>query len=102
MIRIKFDDSWYKMSNSETYEVVFESGIELDFNKKGEITEIETEDEAEILASVLPGEIHSNIARDYPNAELVAWEKDKNGHKVELRDGTELKIDPNGKIKKRK
>ncbi len=96
---IDVDDSWYHMSDSETYEVEFENGTELDFNKKGEITEIETEDGASIPLSVFPESIRINLEREYSNAEVVAWEKEKNGHEVELRDGSELWFNNNGKMK---
>lgn len=97
---IDIDDNWYNMSDSETYEVEFENGVELDFNKKGEITEIETEDGAMIPTSVFPESVRSSLEREYPDAEVVAWEREKKGHEVELKDGTELWFDTNGKMKK--
>lgn len=99
---IDVDDSWYNRSDSETYEVEFESGIELDFNKKGEITEIEAEDRASIPLSILPETVRINLESEHPNADVVAWEKEENGHEIELRDGTELWFDNNGNMKKEK
>ena len=99
---VDVDDNWYNMSDSETYEVELENGVELDFNKKGELTEIETEDRASIPMSVFPDAVRSQLERDYANAEVVAWEKDKKGHQVELRDGREVWYDNNGKMKKKK
>ena len=55
-----------------------------------------------IPKSVFPEAVRSNLERKHPNAEVVAWEKDKEGHEVELRDGTELWFDSNGKMKKDK
>lgn len=96
---IDVDDSWYNMSDSETYEVEFESGIEMDFNKKGEITEIETEERVNIPFSVFPEAVRTNLEREHPEVDVVAWEKGKNGHEIELRDGTELWFDNNGNMK---
>lgn len=97
---IDVDDNWYNISDSETYEVEFDNGTELDFNKKGEITEIETEDRASIPLTVFPESIRSKIEREYPNAEVVTWEKEKDGHEIELRDGTELWFDSNEEMKR--
>lgn len=99
---IDVDDSWYNRSDSETYEVEFESGIELDFNKKGEITEIEAEDRASIPLSIFPKTVRINLESEHPNADVVAWEKEENGHEIELRDGTELWFDNIGNMKKEK
>lgn len=90
---IDVDDNWYNMSDSETYEVEFDNGTEIDFNKKGEITEIETEDRASIPLTVFPESVRTKLEREYPNAEVVTWEKEKEGHEIELRDGTELWFD---------
>ncbi len=95
---IDVDDNWYNLSDSETYEVEFHNGTEIDFNKKGEVTEIETEDRASIPLTVFPESVRSKLEREYPNAEVVAWEKEKKGHEIELQDGTELWFDAKKKM----
>lgn len=97
---IDVDDNWYNMSDSETYEVEFDNGTEIDFNRKGEITEIEAEDRASIPLTVFPESVRSKLEREYPDAEVVTWEKEKEGHEIELRDGTELWFDSSEEMKR--
>lgn len=99
---VDVDDSWYNLSDSETYEVRFENGIELDFNDDGEITEIESDNNEPIPMSVLPQEVRSKVERKHPNARVVNWEKDDDGHEVELDNGEELEFDRHGEVTKDK
>ena len=99
---VDVDNSWYNVSDSETYEVRFENGIELDFNSDGEITEIESENGEPIPNSVLPESVRSEIEHKSPNARIVNWEKDDDGHEVELDDGKEYDFDRKEKSKKKK
>ena len=99
---VDVDDSWYNISDSETYEVRFENGVELDFNSDGEITEIESEDGQPIPQSVLPESVRSHLEKKASNARVVNWEKDNDGHEVELDNGEEFEFDRNGKSKDKK
>lgn len=96
---VDVDDSWYNLSDSETYEVRFENGIELDFNSEGEITEIESEDGQPIPRSVLPEKVRDHLDRKAANANVVNWEKDDDGHEIELENGEEYEFDRNGQSK---
>lgn len=98
---VDVDDSWYNLSDSETYEVRFENGIELDFNSDGEITEIESEEGKAIPLNVLPEKVRTHLEKKAPNATVVNWEKDNDGHEVELEDGREFEFDKNGKSKEK-
>lgn len=99
---IDVDDSWYNISDSETYEVRFENGVELDFNSNGEITEIESKEGTAIPHSVFPQKVREHLEREAPNANVVNWEKDNDGHEVELDDGREFEFDKNGMSKDKK
>lgn len=98
---VDVDDSWYNLSDSETYEVRFANGIELDFNSEGEITEIESEDGQPIPMSVLPDYIREKVEKKHPNANVVNWEKDDKTHEIELDNGEEMEIDRDKKMKKK-
>ena len=97
---VKKEDGWFNWGDHEMYEVVFANGIELDFNKAGEITEIDSKNEEPIPLEVLPGEIGSYVENKYKDKHIILWEKDDDGQKVELADGIALVFDTNGNFVK--
>lgn len=80
----------------EMYEVRYENGTKIDFNDKGEITEIKGN--KEIPAELLPMSIRDYVNKKFPEQKVTEWEWDDNEHEVELSDGTELEFDKNGKF----
>ena len=91
-------DGIKKYFNSEMYEVEFINGIKIDFDKEGEVTEIESEDGNAIPHNVLPREIGSYIQSNYRDAQIVGWEKEEKEQEVKLADGTELEFDDSGEF----
>lgn len=96
---VDVDDSWYNLSDSETYEVRLANGIELDFNSEGEITEIESDDGQSIPMSVLPDYIRDEVETKHPNANIINWEKDDKTHEIELDNDEEVEIKRDEKMK---
>lgn len=83
--------------DDEMYEVKLANGIKLDFNKAGQVTEIESKDNVEIPRAALPSDIYAYVESNY-NSRITNWEVDNNDQEVELSDGTDLEFDRNGKF----
>ena len=94
--KVDVNNSWYNMSDSETYEVELVNGMELDFNKKGEITEIENDEGEMIPEGVFDRSVWDYFEQNYADAVIVNYEIDKDGYDLELEDGRELKFDSEG------
>ena len=94
--KIDTNDSWYNMSDSETYEVELSNGIELDFNKRGEITEIENDEAENVRRTAFDRSVWDYVERNYADAVIINYEVEKDGYDLELDDGTELSFDKEG------
>lgn len=90
------EDKWFSWDKNEMYEVHLSNGIKLDFNKSGEITEIDSRDNAPIPLEAVPEEIRSYVEENHSGADITSWEKDNDEQEVELSDGTDLEFDKNG------
>lgn len=87
-----------RIYSDEMYEVEFTNGTTIDFDKNGEVTEIESDNGQEIPQSALPSAIANYIKSNYGNTTVTNWEKEKDKQEVELADGTELEFDASGKF----
>lgn len=81
---------------SKTYEVYLDGGIQLEFNRKGKIIEIEGS--SKLPDSVTPLKILDYVAINYPNNVIVEWELEKRTQEVDLDSGQELIFDLNGEF----
>lgn len=91
-------DNWTPLKNNDQYEVHFSSGLEMSFNKEGEITEIEAAKNQTIPSEALPAEILSYVNSNYPDFGVKSWEIDGNDQDVELTNGVDLEFDKDGKF----
>ena len=94
------EDKWFSWDKNEMYEVHLSNGVKLDFNKAGEITEIDSRDNAPIPMEAVPAEVKSYVEANYSGAEIISWERDNDEQEVELSDGTDLEFDSKGKFLK--
>ena len=94
------EDKWFSWDKNEMYEVHLSNGIKLDFNKAGEITEIDSRDNAPIPMDAIPAEIRSYVESNHAGTTVVSWEKDNDEQEVKLSDGTDLEFDIQGKFLK--
>ncbi|HET8752971.1 MAG TPA: PepSY-like domain-containing protein [Salinimicrobium sp.] len=94
------EDGMLSMDKSEAYEVHLSSGIKLDFDAEGKVTEIESQNGSELPESVIPAEILSYIQENHAGTGVTSWEMDNDEQEVELADGTDLEFDKNGKFLK--
>lgn len=90
----------WQIWEDEKYEVRLSNGIELDFDENGNLIEIDSQNNEAIPMSALPSQISSYLQSNYPNAQVVGWEKQDKEQEVELADGTELEFDAQGNFRK--
>lgn len=100
VVKVEKNDSWYNWDKDEMYEVHFENGIKLDFNKQGEVTEIDSKQGNTIPPEALPEAIRTYLSQHEGNAAIVSWEKDDDEQEIQLADGRELEFDAHGKFLK--
>ncbi len=100
MTYVEKDEDFLSWNNDDMYEVHFSSGLELTFNKAGEITEIDAPKNQAIPAGVLPQTIVSYINANYSGVGITSWELDGKNQEVELANGLDLEFDKSGNFKK--
>lgn len=77
-----------------TYKVYLNNGTKLEFNKDGEIIEMESNEA--LPESVIHSSILSYVHSNYPVVFIKAWELDKTLQEVKLSNGLSLEFDRNG------
>ncbi len=78
-----------------SYKVRFTDGTSLEFDKKGNWTEIDSKKNA-IPSHLIPSNIVSHVHKSFPNNEVVQISKESNGFEVELTNGLDLKYNRKG------
>jgi hypothetical protein len=78
------------------YEVVFEDTSNVDFNSKGEWTEIEIKTEPGVPVAAIPSAIANYVNAKHPTTFIIKINKDRRDYEVELRNGIDLVFDKNG------
>lgn len=78
------------------YEVIFEDTSNVDFNSKGEWTEIEVKTEPGVPTNAIPTTIANYVSAKHPTTFIITINKDKRDYEVELRNGLDLVFDKNG------
>lgn len=82
---------------NKDYEVILNDGTELDFNKKGELKEIDCGRKA-VPDNLILKPIRDFVKKNYPKSKIVTLEINKSNYEVELNSGQELKFDRAGKF----
>lgn len=80
-----------------SYEVVFADGSKVEFDRKGQWTEIKNQRNS-VPAHFIPVGIRNYLKKNYPNERVVEIERDKRTFEVELRNGTSLKFNKKGTL----
>ncbi len=75
-----------------SYEVMFASGSKVEFNKKGEWTDIKCKN-SQVPAAVVPQAIRKFVTDRYPDAKIITLEKDRYSYEVKLSNRWEIKFD---------
>lgn len=82
---------------SNEYEVVFESGLKLEFAGNGDWTEIKCH-EGEVPAALVPNKIADYVTKRYPTAVIKQLKRERYEWEVKLSGGLELTFDKNFKL----
>ena len=77
-----------------TYDITLEGNIQLEFNRSGEIIDIDSD--TQLPDSVIPSKILSYVDTNYPNQFITDWELDDRKQQVELNNGIELIFNKDG------
>lgn len=75
-----------------SYELMFVSGDKIEFNKKGEWTDIRCKHTG-VPAAVVPAKIAEFVKSSYPDAKILSLEKDRYSYEVRLSNFWEIKFD---------
>ena len=73
------------------YEVIFTDADKIEFDSKGNWTDIECKNSS-VPAALVPEEITSYVATNYPNAKIIELEKERKKYDVKLNNGFELEF----------
>lgn len=74
---------------SRSYDVVLQNGTKLEFDKKGNLTEIDCK-QATVPAKLIPQAIRNYLMENYPAQAVKKIEMNKNEYEVELANGLDL------------
>ena len=74
---------------SRSYDVVLQNGTKLEFDKKGNCTEIDCK-QATVPAKLIPQAIRNYLKENYPAQAVKKIEMNKNEYEVELANGLDL------------
>ena len=76
------------------YEVKFNDGRSLEFNKAGELTKVDCK-QTEVPSALIPELVRQYVEANFPNAFITEWSKDDRRWKAELNSGLELEFNSN-------
>lgn len=80
------------------YEVVFANGYEVDFDRKGEWSEVDCKTYA-VPTAIIPTDIALYVGQQFPRQYIVKINRDRHEYEVELNSDIELVFDKNGNFK---
>ncbi len=70
--------------------------FKLEFDKKGNIEDVESQNNTALPTTVVPAKIRAYITKNYPNNKIVEWSQDGRLQKIELDNDLELLFRKNG------
>ena len=74
---------------NKSYDVVLQNGTKLEFDKKGNLTEIDCK-QGKVPAKLIPQAIRNHLKKNYPAQAVKKIEMSKNEYEVELANGLDL------------
>lgn len=74
---------------SRSYDVVLQNGTKLEFDKKGNLTEVDCK-QATVPNQLIPQAIRNYLKKNYPAQAVKKIEMNKNEYEVELANGLDL------------
>lgn len=82
---------------SKSYEVMFADGSHVDFDGKGNWTEVDCR-QTGVPAAVIPAQIMDYVKANYPDVTVMKIERDRREYEVKLSNRIELKFDKKFKL----
>ena len=73
------------------YDIKFNDGRSLEFNKAGELLKVDCK-QTEVPAALIPEAVRVYVKANFPNAFITEWSKDDRRWKAELNAGLELEF----------
>lgn len=75
---------------NKTYDVILQNGTKLEFDKKGNVTEIDCKQGAAVPGKLIPQAISKYLQNNYPRQTVRKIEFNKNEYEVELTNGLDI------------
>ncbi|MDE6513465.1 MAG: PepSY-like domain-containing protein [Muribaculaceae bacterium] len=94
---IKLDKTLGKVTE---YEVIMQDGTEISFDRNGNWDNVEMPVKKSVPKAIVPAQIASYVAKNYPNQRIVSIDKDRSGYEIELQSGVDLKFNKAGQFKR--
>ena len=82
---------------SESYNVVLQNGTKLEFDRKGNLTEVDCK-QGTVPAKLIPQAIKSYVQTNYSGQNIKKMEIDKNEHEIELSNGLDITFNKHFKV----
>jgi hypothetical protein len=87
--------SYAKMESEvfdKSYEVILVNGCKVEFDKKGEWTDVDCK-YSEVPAGIVPQKIQEFITKNQPSAKVIEIDRDSRDYELKLDNRVELKFD---------
>ena len=78
----------------DEYEVRFNDGRTIEFNKAGELLKVDCK-QTEVPSALIPELVRQYVKANFPNAFITEWSKDDRRWKAELNSGLDLEFNSN-------
>jgi len=85
--------------SSKEYKVALADGTQIEFDSKGNWTEIDS-DTQPVPQAIIPNNIRQYISKSFPNNQVVQISRSSRKYDVELASGIDLEFDSKGKFKR--
>ena len=79
-------------ANFINFDVVLNDGTKLEFDSKGEWTELDCKSST-VPSALVPSAISKFVKAQYPNARIVQIERNSRGYEIDLSNGMDIKFD---------
>lgn len=91
--------SYAKQENDivKSYEVVFVNGSKLEFDARGDWTEVDCK-HGVVPDGIVPRQLRNYVDKNHPGQRIVAVSRDARGYEVDLNNGLELKFNRNYRL----
>jgi len=84
-------------ADRDDYKIRYQSGETVEFDKKGNWTDIECES-SQVPVELIPAEIKANVKASFPGATITKLERDRRGYSIEMNNGLELEFNKKFKV----